>query len=238
MTTTTSTATPKQGRPDNLMLRPMTEADQKEVGALFVKTFRREPLGAHQGVGDGEGVGVAAAAVVDPVSFVIEDTTLPDPHHRIIAFRTSCLLTAESLAEKARKVTAEGGHDNSVQAILHRMTELWLAKSTVFKTNSDAKVMKFIALGVDEAYEGKGLAKDLLTVSMDKAKEVGCDAVTVVASAFATQHLFANRLGFELMGRVRYSEFEWVDPKIGKEERPFRDLVQPEFLEVFEKKIV
>jgi N-acetylglutamate synthase-like GNAT family acetyltransferase len=118
------------------------------------------------------------------------------------------------------------------------MTDLWLAKSTVFSNNPSAKVMKFIALGVDSGYEGKGLAKDLLKVSMDKAHEIGCDAVMVVASAFATQHLFNNRLGFELMGRVKYSEFSWVNEKTGKEERPFENLVEPEFLEIFEKKLV
>ncbi|KAF9912852.1 hypothetical protein EC991_008718 [Linnemannia zychae] len=213
----------------------MTTADKQEVAALFVKTFRREPLGEYHGVQPSEGVEVANASLKDPVSFVVEDTSLPGPH-RLIAFRTSCIYTAENLAAKAKKIATEG-HGDAVQAILNKTTELWLAKSTVFSNNPSAKVMKFIALGVDTGYEGKGLAKDLLQASMDKAREVGCDAVTVVASAFATQHLFSNRLGFELMGRLRYSDFTWVNDA-GKEERPFVNLLEPEFLEVYEKKLV
>ncbi|KAF9121911.1 hypothetical protein BGW39_010161 [Mortierella sp. 14UC] len=214
----------------------MTAADKQEVAALFEKTFRREPLGEYHGVEPGEGLGIASASVKDPVSFVIEDTTLPGPH-RLVAFRTSCIYTAENLSANTQRIATEG-HGDAIQAILNKMTDLWLAKSTVFSNNPSAKVMKFMALGVDTGYEGKGLAKDLLQASMDKAQEVGCDAVTVVASAFATQHLFSNRLGFELMGRVRYSEFSWVNEKTGKEERPFENLVEPEFLEVYEKKLV
>ncbi|KAK5816378.1 hypothetical protein F5H01DRAFT_320422 [Linnemannia elongata] len=223
-------------RPEHLVLRPMTTADTQEVGLLFEKTFRREPLGEYHGVEPGEGTSVAQASVQDPVSFVIEDTTLPGPS-RLIAFRTSCILSAEGLQAEKDKI-AKQGHGDAIQAILNRMTELWLAKSTVFEKHPRAKVMKFIALGVDTEHEGKGLAKELLKASMEKAKEVGCDAVTVVASAFATQHLFGNRLGFELMGRVRYSEFSWINEETGKEERPFENLVNPEFLEVYEKKLV
>ncbi|KAK3815745.1 MAG: hypothetical protein JOS17DRAFT_759624 [Linnemannia elongata] len=223
-------------RPEHLALRIMTPADVQEVGLLFEKTFRREPLGEYHGVQPGEGTSVAQASVQDPVSFVIEDTTLPGSS-RLVAFRTSCISTAEGLQAKKDKIAKEG-HGDAIQAILNRMTELWLEKSTVFENNPKAKVMKFIALGVDTGYEGKGLAKDLLKVSMDKAVEVGCDAVTVVASAFATQHLFGNRLGFELMGRVRYADFTWINEGTGKEERPFENLVNPEFLEVYEKKLI
>ncbi|KAF9206497.1 hypothetical protein BGZ59_011629 [Podila verticillata] len=168
-----ASTTPKQPRPDHLVLRPMTDADKPEVAELFASTFQREPLGAYCGVTVKEGRGVAEASM-----------------------------------------------------------DLWLAKTTVFTTNPDAKVMKFIALGVDTRYEGLGLAKELLNKAMDKARETGCTAVMVVASAFATQHLFGKRLGFELMGQVRYSEFLSKDGK-----KPFENLHEPEFLQIYEKKL-
>ncbi|KAF9954901.1 hypothetical protein BGZ70_010427 [Mortierella alpina] len=187
MTVPEATAPTKQARPDHLVVRPMTAQDKEEVGKLFVATFKREPLGKYQGVRDTEGAAIAEAAMKDPVSFVVEDTTLEGPY-RI--------------------------------------------------TKPDAKVMKFIALGVDTRYEGLGLAKTLLNVSMDKARQERCDAVVVVASAFATQHLFRNRLAFEEMGKIRYSEFVWKNPaKGGLEERPFEKLLEPEFLEIFEKRL-
>ncbi|KAF9353938.1 hypothetical protein BGX26_008297 [Mortierella sp. AD094] len=231
-----STAKGKAARPDHLLLRLMTVEDKAEVAALFVDTFKREPLGEYHGVADGEGVGIAEASVVHPVSFVVEDTSLEGPH-RLIAFRTSCIYTAAKLAAE-RKKNQEGGPPGAVQAILDRMQDLWLEKSTIFKSNPDAKVMKFIALGVNSRYEGLGLAKELLNAAMSKAIEMKCDAVLVVASAFATQHLFRNRLGFEEISRLRYSDFTWNNKeKGGVEEKPFENLLQPEFLIVFEKKL-
>ncbi|KAF9924317.1 hypothetical protein FBU30_005683 [Linnemannia zychae] len=232
----TPTPTTNSTRPDSLVLRPMTNTDVKEVGHLFVTTFAREPLGEYMGVQPSEGESVAAAAVKDPVSFIIEDTSLPGPD-RLVAFRTSCILTKESLAAKAAQIETEG-HGDAIQAILNKLADIWTKNTTIFKTNPSAKVMKFIALGVDARYEGKGLAKELLNASMDKARDTGCDAVMVVASAFATQHLFSNRLGFEMMGRLKYCEFEWVNEKTGKLEKPFENLMKPEFIEIYEKKLV
>ncbi|KAF9930170.1 hypothetical protein BGZ67_005964 [Mortierella alpina] len=227
MTVPEATALTNLAQFDHLVVRPMTVQDKDEVGKLFVATFKREPLGKYQGVQDTEGVAIAEAAMKDPVSFVVEDTTLEGPH-RIVAFRTSCLFSHKPNVE----------HDDPVQAILQHMQDLWLGHTTLFKTKPEAKVMKFIALGVDTRYEGLGLAKTLLNVSMDKAKQEKCDAVIVVASAFATQHLFRNRLGFEEMGKIRYSEFVWKNPaKGGVEERPFATLLEPEFLEIFEKRL-
>ncbi|KAK3816021.1 MAG: hypothetical protein J3Q66DRAFT_191475 [Benniella sp.] len=223
--------------PDPLVLRPMTVDDQDAVAVLFCETFKREPLGAYCGVALSEGQSVASAAIQDPVSFVVEDTSLEGPQ-RLIAFRTSCILTAQSIAKKQREVQEEGSLD-AIQAILNHMSDLWMAKTTIFKTNPEAKVMKFIALGVDSRYEGRGVAKALLNASMDKAKELGCDAVMVVASAFATQHLFQNRLGFDEMGKIPYAEFTWIDKRRGSsvEEKPFPNLRQPEFLIILEKRL-
>lgn len=215
----------------------MTVQDQDEVARLFVETFQREPLGASHGVGLDEGREIAKLSVKDPVSFVVEDTSLTGPH-RLVAFRTSSLLTAEKLHAKKQPPHGQDGSESDdggddVQGILSHMTDLWLNKTTVFKDKPNAKVMKFIALGVDSKYEGLGLAKELLNAALNKAKELDCDAVMVVASAFATQHLFRNRLGFEQMGQVRYSE--WTKGKNGR--RPFENLHEPEFLEVFEKRL-
>ncbi|KAI1292573.1 hypothetical protein EDD11_008716 [Mortierella claussenii] len=211
----------------------MTVQDKEQVAALFVETFKREPLGEFCGVDPKEGANIAEISVRDPVSFVVEDTSLP-PSHRIIAFRTSCLLDGDKIAINTRKAK-EKGFSDPVQAVLNYMQELWFSKTTVLQINPSARVMKFIALGVDSKYEGMGLAKELLNAAMNKARELECDAVIVVASAFATQHLFQNRLGFEEIGRIRYADFTWSNN--GVEKRPFEKLTQPEFLIVFEKKL-
>ncbi|KAF8929785.1 hypothetical protein EDD21DRAFT_354001 [Dissophora ornata] len=230
------TAAGKASRPDHLVLRLMTAEDKEEVARLFTETFKREPLGEYHGLEPSVGRHIAEASVLDPVSFVVEDTSLEGPH-RLIAFRTSYIGNAAMLAAKQKKA-GEGGEQDAVQAILNHMEGLWLEKTTVFKSNPDAKVMKFIALGVDSRYEGHGLAKELLNAAMNKAVEMKCDAVAVLASAFATQHLFSSRLGFEEMGRVRYSDFTWINKRNGGVvERPFEKLYQPEFFMAFEKKL-
>ncbi|KAG0253531.1 hypothetical protein BG011_006322 [Mortierella polycephala] len=232
-----SASSTKRTRSDHLVLRPMTVDDKEEFAALFCKIFRREPLGQYNGVAPEEGRDIADDATKDPVSFVVEDTTLEKPH-RLIAFLTNCIITEATTAAKQKKVQEEGSVDG-VQAILYRMDELWLSNSTVFKTNPNARIMKFIALGVDGRYEGLGLAKELLNASMEMAKKCKCDAVVVVATAFATQHLFKNRLQFEEMGKVRFAEFVWKKSKSqgGGEERPFVNLLEPEFSIVLEKKL-
>ncbi|KAG0004318.1 hypothetical protein BGZ65_000583 [Modicella reniformis] len=234
----TSASVSSKVLPDPLILRLMTLSDCDEVAALFTETFKREPLSNCCGVPPEEGKAIASRSIQDPVSFVVEDTSL-EGARRLVAFRTSNILTAQPIAENQKKVQEEG-HSSAVQAILDHTTDLWMAKTTVFKSNPEAKVMKFIALGVDENYEGRGLAKALLNAAMDKARETKCDAVIVVASAFATQHLFKNRLGFEEMGKVRYSDFKWINRQKGDgvEERPFPNLHEPEFLLKFEKKLV
>ncbi|KAG0334674.1 hypothetical protein BG000_008125 [Podila horticola] len=183
-------STTRQTRPDHLVVRLMTDADKPEVAELFASTFQREPLGAYCGVTVNEGRGVAEASMVDPVSFVVEDPTLAGPK-RLIAFRTSSILTKARLATD--KAATAGDDDDPVQEVLGHMKDLWLTKTTVFTTNPDAKVMKFIALGVDARYEGLGLAKELLNLAM---------------------------------------EFQTKDGR-----RPFENLHEPEFLEVYEKKL-
>ncbi|KAG0051253.1 hypothetical protein BGZ83_003960 [Gryganskiella cystojenkinii] len=228
--TTISGSSKRTTRPDHLVVRPMTNQDQPQVAKLFVSTFKREPLGAYHGVGIEEGIEIAKQAVEDPVSFVVEDTSLPGPE-KLIAFRTSSLLNLVKLQAKQKKRELENEPEDDVQAILDYMTDLWMAKTTLFKEKPKAKVMKFIALGVESQYEGHGLAKELLNAALGKAQELECDAVVVVASAFATQHLFRNRLHFEPMGQVRYSD--WARGS----RRPFENLHEPEFLEIFEKRL-
>ncbi|KAG0333839.1 hypothetical protein BG004_000675 [Podila humilis] len=257
-----ATPTTKSVRPPHLILRSMTKEDEPEVAKLFASTFKREPLGAYCGVTIEEGLQVARSSLKE-ISFVVEDPTLPKDH-QLVAFRTSCLLTKSKVEadkqkreqqqqrqqqqqEKKKKNGSDKDGDDdddgdAVQQVLGHMMDLWSHNTTAFDNDSkdeeEVKVMKFIALGVDDRYEGMGLAKELLNKAMEKAKETKVAAVVVIASAFATQHLFSKRLGFELMGRVRYADFEISEEGGGGGiRRPFANLHEPEFLEVYEKKL-
>ncbi|KAF9425848.1 hypothetical protein BGZ76_003051 [Entomortierella beljakovae] len=223
-------------RPSHLIVRSMTVEDKAEVTNLINKVFKREPLCAYHGMDEALGAIIAESAVVDPVSFVVEDTSIEGPN-RLVAFRASAIHQGYEPFYQPE----EGQPDvpaNPVIAILDSLYRIWRDASPALKRDPKAKMMYFLALGVEEDYEGKGLAKDLLEASLNKAMEYKCYAVNVCASAYATQHLFANRFGFKEMGREHTSEFRWRNPNNGDaEEKPFENLHQPEFTIVFEKKL-
>ncbi|KAG0258675.1 hypothetical protein DFQ27_004508 [Actinomortierella ambigua] len=207
----------------------MVAADLDQVSAQFVKAFLREPLGGWMGVTKTEGDYIASTAIPDKVSFVVVDTRRPKGAD-IIAFRASKLLYRAEMEE----IAATPPTDHPVPAILDHLMLTWYKESAIFKKNPNAKILKFMALGVNDEYEGMGLAKELLQASMEKAKELQCDGVMVIATAFATQHLFANRLHFDRVTQLRYEDYEFCGN--GGRTYPFQGL-QPEIVQVFEKKL-
>ncbi|KAG0321245.1 hypothetical protein BG000_003313 [Podila horticola] len=252
MASTTPANPPTKERPKELILRPMTEADKEQVVDQYMSTFRREPMGKVLGLVRSRGEYVVMMSLQDPVSYVIEDPRRP-AGSEIIAFRASKLVTAvevESFISKS-KINAGTGVTTSPsprEAIVDHVLASWYLKTTIFKDKLGAKVLFFLALGCDEDYEGMGLAKELLQVSMDKARELQCDAAMVIATAMATQHLYCARFGFDRVVQVQYRTFEMPtsaaaatdeESGSGDEERtffPFKDIMEPPFIEVYEKK--
>ncbi|KAG0229402.1 hypothetical protein BGW42_001608 [Actinomortierella wolfii] len=225
--------TTKKQRPQELSFRTMIPEDHNQVSALFVKVFQREPLGFHMGVQDHEGEAIATDSLKTPVSFVVTDSRRPKGRD-IIAFQGNKLIDRTYLEALSKKAPPT----YPVEAILDHLIVTWYRQTDIFKNKPDAKIMYYLAVAVDEEYEGLGLAKELLERSMTLTKSLDCDAVVVIASAFATQHLFANRLNFDRMVRMRYEDFEmWTDDVEGERKFPFLGLREPEFIEVYEKKL-
>ncbi|KAG0039946.1 hypothetical protein BGZ82_006059 [Podila clonocystis] len=255
MASPTSAKPPTKERPKELILRPRTEADKEQVVDQYMSTFRREPMGKLLGLVRSRGEYVMGMSLQDPVSYVIEDPRRP-AGSEIIAFRASKLVTAvevEYFINKS-KITAAGTSSTTSpsprEAIVDHVLASWYRKTTIFKDKLGAKVMFFLALGCDENYEGMGLAKELLQVSMDRAREMQCDAAMVIATATATQHLYCTRFGFDRVVQVQYNTFEMptaaaaaaadVESGSGDDERtffPFKDITEPPFIEVYEKKL-
>ncbi|KAF9159992.1 hypothetical protein DFQ26_005986 [Actinomortierella ambigua] len=200
-------ATPKQ-RPEELSFRTMVDADFKQD----------------------EGDEIATSSLKDPVSIVVTDSRRPEGRE-IVAFQGNKIIDRHYMEKLTRKPPSTC----PVDAILDHMVVAWNAQTSIFKNNPNAKVMYYLAVAVEEEYEGMGLAKELLDRSMTIAKEQGCDAIVVLATAFATQHLFANRLGFDRIVQLRYEDFEmWTDSIEGERKFPFLGLAQPEFIEAYE----
>ncbi|KAF9902290.1 hypothetical protein EC991_005057 [Linnemannia zychae] len=235
MTEETRSSKPTPALPDHLVLRLMTEQDQYEVAKLFASTFKREPMCAYlcRGVEDELSMGIAKGAIRDPVSHVVEDNTLPETEN-MVGFLAAYLLTLSQIQALKQKRELVGEPEDDVQGILNHMIDIWVDKTTLFKEKPEAKVLVIDAAGVDDRYGGYGLGQMLLSASMSKAREVRCDAVITIATAFASQHVFKNNWHFEPMAQVRYADWTRVD---GNSRRPFENLHKPEFLVLFEKKV-
>ena len=66
-------------------------------------------------------------------------------------------------------------------------------------------------LGVHRAYQGRGIAKQMLTAAMEAAKTDGCEAVQflVAKSNPIAQRAYA-KLGFDVCGEAEMWEEEWL----------------------------
>ncbi|KAF9903594.1 hypothetical protein EC991_003506 [Linnemannia zychae] len=115
MTGETESSKPAPTLPDHLVLRLMTEQDQYEVAKLFASTFNRELMCAYldHGVEEELSMGIAKGAVRDPVSHVVEDTTLPMTEN-LIGFRATYLLTLSQIQASKQKRVLGGEPEDDV----------------------------------------------------------------------------------------------------------------------------
>ncbi|KAG0232179.1 hypothetical protein BGW41_001937 [Actinomortierella wolfii] len=209
----------------DLVLRVMVHEDHDEFVAIFNKVFPREPLGKFFGVHPSEGPELAKAALQDPISYVIEDRRKPKGQ-QIVAFGNSKVVTKPYL----EKLKASPAVTEPVEAILNHALLSWYERTTVFDKNPEARVMKFMTLGVDDGYGGQKLGTKILEQTMKTADAHKFDAVIVTATALETQHLFGNRLGFSRIVHLRYADFELV-----VDGRRVSYPSDPEYLDVYEK---
>ncbi|WKY00019.1 hypothetical protein Q1695_014698 [Nippostrongylus brasiliensis] len=70
----------------------------------------------------------------------------------------------------------------------------------------DAKIFKIEIICVAVSARGLGIAKELMRLSFEKARSEGCDWMAAVATAVASQSLFA-KLGFETFFEVPFVNF-------------------------------
>ncbi|KAF9979022.1 hypothetical protein BGZ73_007123 [Actinomortierella ambigua] len=216
----------------DLELRLMVPEDHDEFVAIFNRVFPREPLGQFFGIHPTEGPELAEAAVRDPISFVVVDRRKPTGQ-QIVAFGNSKVVTKPFLdALKAKQADPATAATEPVQAILDHALLSWYKTTTVFDRHPQARIMKFMTLGVDEGYGGQKLGTKLLEHTMATAAAHGFEAVIVTATALETQHLFGNRLAFERKVHLRYADFELVVDGV-KVAYPS----EPEYLDVYEKQL-
>jgi len=68
------------------------------------------------------------------------------------------------------------------------------------------KYMKFLMVSVHPKYQRRGIAKKLIELSMDMAKNSDCDYIVVAATAFNSQQLF-KKLQFDTLRTIDHKDF-------------------------------
>jgi GNAT superfamily N-acetyltransferase len=68
------------------------------------------------------------------------------------------------------------------------------------------RLLYWIVLSVDGTFKRRGIARKLLTLNLDKARQLGCQGAVTEASAFNSQQLF-NKLGYETLKEIYHKDW-------------------------------
>ncbi|VDL73207.1 unnamed protein product [Nippostrongylus brasiliensis] len=71
----------------------------------------------------------------------------------------------------------------------------------------DAKIFKIEIICVAVSARGLGIAKELMRLSLEKARSEGCDWMAAVATAVASQSLFAKVVGYPSAKLPNFADF-------------------------------
>ena len=89
-------------------------------------------------------------------------------------------------------------------------------------------ILHLFMLGVDPAFGGKGIARNLVQVTLENGRQKGYQRAVTEATGRVSQHIFRSH-GFEELFRVPYQEF------IFDGERPFSVIVDHEAIVLLER---
>jgi GNAT superfamily N-acetyltransferase len=220
--------------PKNYHIRIIRQEDVEQVANIFYETFPKyEPCCKVTGVIPKERcIEIAQSSLSDGISLVMEDLNIADSKNRIVGCRLAHNFEPKTITAEEEQHPI-GGLINILQRQwMDLRTDLVLTEEeSVNRHKPITKIFYFRILVIKQEYHDKGLAKELLNAALELAKFRGYDIVIAVVTATKTQHLFKNRLNFNLTGRLRYKDFLW------KGKKPYESITDPEYAEFYEKNL-
>lgn len=207
----------------DVVIRNMSEEDVSSVIYLAAKVFAtKEPMCRHLNIAIEEMVPFCREFVAEvvPFSCVAEDKSTS----KMVGFRL-----CDPVKDDGDDAMALDGKMRIVFAVLNELEKRWLQQSSDSKTTG--KTLKLLMMGVEEEYEGLGLATRMVSFTLERAKDSGFKKVVVQASAAATQHIFIQKYGFKQISAIKYADFEYEGC------RPFETLQVPSTCVILEKEL-
>ncbi|XP_064086458.1 uncharacterized protein LOC135201443 [Macrobrachium nipponense] len=135
-------------------------------------------------------LGFGAKGLASGVSFGMKEKS----SGRVIAAVSNYFITPEDTA-----ITEDIRYDEEKSNWYSDVMAEFCAGVDVFK-GKFKKCLDITSLCVHPDYKGKGLAKELIRLSEEKGREMGCDVASIQASNIVTYHI-SKKLGFEEIHR-------------------------------------
>jgi ribosomal protein S18 acetylase RimI-like enzyme len=138
----------------------------------------------------------------------LADACVQHPHSHVavnvkgevVGFRLSRILEMEKVSPKDSMYEwLMAGH---MKTIADQVTRNW--PSVVPRKG---KVLQFLALCVDPAYGGRGIAMELVKENLALGKKLGCHTAVVVASNWKSQRVF-EKAGFTTIEKLLFTDFK------------------------------
>ncbi|ORX81099.1 hypothetical protein K493DRAFT_389626 [Basidiobolus meristosporus CBS 931.73] len=217
----------------SIVVRKMKPTDAVQAARLITNVFiEREPIALRLKETVEEtfpwAIDLARRSSNQNMSFVAEDL------NRVMDARP--MLVGVGLSEAFVPHPAPGAvdaadiwdvdyYEDPVSALLYGSEHTFLAQhypDVLVSPQEASKFAYFSAAAVHSDYEGIGLCRKLANEVLLAAKLSGYKKIWVHCSALGTQHLFLNRLGFEVKFKVNYDDFKW------RGVRPYAGLLDPQ----------
>lgn len=200
------------GKPEGLEIFALSEKDMEDFRDLMENVFiPYEPVCAGRKGTAKELLpfilGFGVKGLTSGASFGMREK----PSGRAIAVVSNYIITPEDTAitEDIRYDEEKSNWYSGVMAEFNTGVDVFKGK---FK-----KCLEITSLCVHPDYMGKGLAQELIRMSEEKGREMGCDVASIQASNIITYHI-SKKLGYE---EIRRQEIDTLKDQNG---RPVLDM--------------
>ncbi|QPB83727.1 hypothetical protein CWC22_012285 [Pseudoalteromonas rubra] len=193
----------------------------EEAARLLVKEFHeREPL-AHLNTADPQEFSdyihyLSNQCAVQGMGFIAKEVN----SGRVIG-----VLLASDLSDSVN--ASPEGNENPIAALIDSLNNTYFNKGEL--TENTYLNIKFVA--TDANVKVKGMVVALISACLQAAKAQGFQYAQAEATGNISQHIFANKLGFDKKATIKYSEFEVNGNK------PFISITEHEGIQLLIKKL-
>lgn len=207
--------------PTDYTIHKIDTQNAEEAARLLVREFHeREPL-AHLNTADPQEFSdyilyLSNLCAARGLGFITKEVN----SGRVIG-----VLLASDLSDSVN--TSPEGNENPIAALIDSLNSTYFNKGEL--ADNTYLNIKFVA--TDANIKVKGMVVTLISECLQAAKTLGFQYAQAEATGNISQHIFANKLGFDKKATIKYSEFEVNGNK------PFISITEHEGIQLLIKKL-